>query len=122
METNDILDKLGSMSVMELIALTKTLEDKWGVKAEPQLQLQEATVDLPVETTQTEFDVILVSVPLDKKIAVVKIVRELTGLGLKESKDLVEAAPKAIKESVTKAEADAIVAKLAETGAKVDVK
>ncbi|MGE4234650.1 MAG: 50S ribosomal protein L7/L12 [Bacteriovoracia bacterium] len=118
----DVIKALGNMSVMQIIALTKELEKKWGVKAEPPpVQFQQ---DAPKEQTaeQTEFNVTLASVPAEKKMAVIKVVRELTGLGLKESKELVEAAPKLIKESVSSADAEELKRKLTEAGAVVEVK
>jgi large subunit ribosomal protein L7/L12 len=122
METNDVLDTLGNMSVMELIALTKRLETQWGVKAEPHITAVEVQPQVETVSAQTEFDVILLSIAADKKIAVIKVVRELTGLGLKESKEMVEAMPKAIKTSISKTEADMIVVKLADAGGKAEIK
>ena len=118
----DVLRALGNMSVMQLIALTKELEEKWGVKAEPPtVQRQPDQNDAP-KVEQTEFNVTLASVPADKKMAVIKGVRELTGLGLKESKELVEAAPKLVKEGVSAADADELKRKLTEAGAVIEVK
>lgn len=117
----DVLRALGNMSVMQLIALTKELEEKWGVKAEPPtVQLKQPEQEKKEE--KTEFDVHLASVPADKKMAVIKVVRELTGLGLKESKDLVESAPKLLKEAVSAADADELKRKLTEAGAVIEVK
>lgn len=120
----DVVNALSSMSVMEVIALTRELEEKWGVKAEPP-----PAVVQPGQQTQQEqapakdeFDVVLASVPADKKMAVIKIVRELTLLGLKESKELVEAAPKVLKDGVSKSDADEYKRKLEEAGAVVEVK
>jgi len=123
MNQEDVVKALGNLSVMELIALTKKLEQEWGVKAEP--QIVEGTSPPPVENTapaKDEFDVVLASVPSDKKMAVIKAVREITSLGLKESKELVEAAPKVVKEAVSKNEADEVQRKLVEAGAVVEVK
>lgn len=117
----EIVEKLGSMTPMELVSLTKELEEKWGVKAVPQV-VKQGDVPVQTENTQTEFIVMLVSVPADKKMTVIKAVRELTLMGLKESKELVEAAPKSIKENASKDEAEAIKAKLTEAGAVVEVK
>ena len=118
----DVLRALGNMSVMQLIALTKELEEKWGVKAEPPtVQRQPDQNDAP-KVEQTEFNVTLASVSADKKMAVIKVVRELTGLGLKESKELVEAAPKLVKEGVSAADADELKRKLTEAGAVIEVK
>lgn len=119
---DEVVQALGNMSVMQVIALTKELEQKWGVKAEPPtVQVQPRTNEQPKDE-QTEFNVVLASVPADKKMAVIKIVREVSLLGLKESKELVEAAPKTVKEGVSKAEADELKRKLEEAGAVVEVK
>ncbi len=121
---DDVVKALGNMSVMQVIALTKELEQKWGVKAEPptvQVQTQQQQPDTQT-SVQTEFNVVLTQVPADKKMAVLKMVRELTGLGLKESKDVVEGCPKVIKESVSKEEAEQVKAKLVEAGGTVEVK
>ena len=119
---NDVVEKLGSLTVMELIALTRQLEEQWGVKAEPQVQAVEQTTQTETQSAQTEFTVVLVSVPADKKMAVVKLVRELTGLGLMESKTLVESAPKNVKESVSKEDAEDLKGKLTAAGAVIEVK
>lgn len=119
---DDVVNFLGNMSVMQVIALTKELEQKWGVKAEPptvQVQQQQTEKQTAVKE---EWDVVLASVPNDKKMGVIKAIRELLGLGLKESKDLAEAAPKTIKEGVSKADADDLFAKLTAAGAVVEVK
>jgi large subunit ribosomal protein L7/L12 len=125
METTaeDVIKALGNMSVMQIIALTKELEEKWGVKAEPPVvQVQQQNTPEKPGVEQTEFNVLLAVCPADKKMAVIKIVREVTGLGLKESKELVEAAPKLVKESVSAADADELKRKLTEAGAVVEVK
>jgi large subunit ribosomal protein L7/L12 len=115
------------MSVMDLATLTKELEDKWGVKAAP---VAVAAGGVPAAgaagaaapaVEQTEFTVILKEVGA-KKIEVIKVVRELTQLGLKEAKDLVDGAPKTVKEGVSKADADTMKKKLEEAGAKIDIK
>jgi large subunit ribosomal protein L7/L12 len=121
---DDVANFLGNMSVMQVIALTKELEQKWGVKAEPpvvQVQTQQQKPDTQA-VAQTEFNVVLTQVPADKKMAVLKMVRELTGLGLKESKEVVEGCPKVIKESVSKEDAESYRAKLVEAGGIVEVK
>ena len=119
----EVVQALGNLSVLQMIALTKELEQKWGVKAEPQVvQLNNSPGRDDVTPTKDEFNVILASVPADKKMSVIKVVRELTLLGLKESKELVEAAPKMIKEGVSKADADELVRKLTEAGAVMEVK
>jgi len=113
---DDIINAIAEMSVKDVVELISAMEEKFGVSAAA------ATVAVAAgPEEQTEFDVILSSVG-DKKVNVIKAVRELTGLGLKEAKDLVEAAPKAIKEAVSKADADAAKAKLEEAGAVVEVK
>jgi large subunit ribosomal protein L7/L12 len=123
MEKEEVVKALGNLSVLQIIALTKELEQKWGVKAEPQAVLVHSTPGQDdVTPEKDEFDVVLVSVPTDKKMAVIKAVRELILLGLKESKELVEAAPKKVKESVSKADADELARKLTEAGAVVEVK
>lgn len=121
---DDVVKALGNMSVLQVIALTKELEQKWGVKAEPptvQVQPEQKQPDTNAHA-QTEFNVVLTQVPADKKMAVLKMVRELTGLGLKESKEVVEGCPKVIKEAVSKEDAEAYKAKLVEAGGTVEVK
>ena len=112
------------MSVLELSELVKELEEKFGVSAAAPAMMMPAAagaVAAPVEEEQTEFDVILAEFGANK-ISVIKVVREITGLGLKEAKELVDAAPKPVKEQVTKEEADEMVKKLEEAGAKVELK
>src|SRR5579885_1028047 len=119
----DVVEKLGQMSVLEIIALTRQLEQQWGVEAKPQqVQVERKNEKKEEQQSQTEFAVSLVSYPADKKMSLVKLVRELTGWGLKESKDFVEAAPKVLKEGVTKEEADTLKAKITEAGGVVEVK
>lgn len=119
----EVVDWLGNLSVMQIIGLTKELEQKWNVKAEPPpVVFQPGQQSNEPKVEQTEFTVTLASVPADKKMSVIKLVRELTLLGLKESKELVEAAPKMIKEGVSKEEAETLKAKLIEAGAVVEVK
>lgn len=119
---DDLVKALGNMSVMELIALTKKLESDWGVKALPQVKAYVPPTSVPTVTEQTEFDVVLLSYPVDKKISLVKVVKELTGLGLKEAKDLIEAAPKKIKEGMSKADAETLLARLIEAGGQAEIK
>lgn len=121
--TEVLIDHLSKMSVMDMAALIKTLEDKWGVKAAPVAVAGPAAAAAPVEAKeeQTEFNVELKEAG-PNKINVIKAVREITGLGLKEAKDLVESAPKTIKEGVAKAEAEDLKKKLEEAGAKVELK
>ncbi|NKB49513.1 MAG: 50S ribosomal protein L7/L12 [Alphaproteobacteria bacterium] len=120
-----IVDDLSSLTVIEAAELSTLLEEKWGVSAAAPVAMAAAAPaaggDAGGAEEQTEFDVILASFG-EKKINVIKEVRALTGLGLKEAKDLVEGAPKAIKEGVAKDEADEIKAKLEEAGATVEVK
>ena len=120
---DQVLDLIANMSVMELSELKKAYEEKFGVTAAaPKMMaaMPGAGAAAAVEE-QTEFDVILTGAG-DKKIQVIKVVRELTGLGLKEAKDLVDGAPKAVKEKIAKAEAQEIKAKLEEQGATVEIK
>ena len=120
-----IVEDLSSLTVLEAADLAKLLEEKWGVSAAAPVAVAAAGGGgpaAPVAETQTEFSVILKDAG-DKKINVIKVVREVVpSLGLKEAKDLVEAAPKAVKEGVTKEEAETIKKKLEEAGAKVEVK
>jgi large subunit ribosomal protein L7/L12 len=117
---DDLINAIAEMSVKDVVELISAMEEKFGVSAAAASVAVAAGPAAAVEE-QTEFDVILSSFG-DKKVNVIKAVRELTGLGLKEAKDLVEAAPKAIKEAVSKADADAAKAKLEEAGAVVEVK
>jgi large subunit ribosomal protein L7/L12 len=119
-----IVEDLSSLTVLEAADLAKLLEDKWGVSAAAPVAAAAAGGGpaAPAAEVQTEFSVILKEAG-DKKINVIKVVREVVpSLGLKEAKDLVEAAPKAVKEGVTKEEAETIKKKLEETGAKVEIK
>jgi large subunit ribosomal protein L7/L12 len=118
----DVVTALGNLTVLETIALTKQLELQWGVKAEPQVVALAPNTQTNTQDAKTEFNVILASVPVDKKMAVIKLVRELTQLGLKESKELVEAAPKMLKEGVSKDDAEELKRKLTEAGALVELK
>jgi large subunit ribosomal protein L7/L12 len=117
-----IVEDLSSLTVLEAADLAKALEEKWGVSAAAAVAVAgpAAAAAAPAEV-QTEFNVILAAAG-DKKIEVIKEVRAITGLGLKEAKDLVEAAPKAVKEAVSKEEADKIKATLEKVGAKVELK
>ena len=117
-----IVDDLSSLTVLEAADLAKMLEEKWGVSAAAAVAVAgPAAAAAPAAEEKTEFNVILAAVG-DKKIEVIKEVRALTGLGLKEAKDLVEGAPKAVKEGVNKEEADKIKATLEKVGAKVELK
>jgi len=124
-----VIDYIKGISVLELSQLVKALESELGVSAAAAMPMAMpgggagggAAAAAPAEE-QTEFNVSLVSFPADKKINIIKVVREVTSLGLKEAKDLVESVPKAIKEAVPKAEAEAIRKKFDEVGAKVEIK
>ena len=120
---DQVVDYLSAMPVMQIAELIKTLEDKWGVKAAPAAVAMSAgpAAAAPVAEAQTEFNVELKEAGASK-INVIKVVREITGLGLKEAKDLVEAAPKTLKEGVSKADADEMKKKLEDAGAKVELK
>jgi large subunit ribosomal protein L7/L12 len=121
-----VVDYLSNLPVIQIAELIKTLEDKWGVKAAPAAVAVAAGPAgggeaAPKAEEKTEFDVVLASAG-GNKIAVIKAVREITGLGLKEAKDLVEGAPKTLKEAVSKADAEDMKKKLTEAGATVDLK
>jgi large subunit ribosomal protein L7/L12 len=123
---DQVVDFLSNMPVIQLSGLIKTLEDKWGVKAAPVAVAGPAVAaagaaPAAAAEAQTEFNVELKEAGANK-IAVIKVVREITGLGLKEAKDLVEGAPKTLKEGVSKADADDMKKKLEEAGAKVELK
>jgi large subunit ribosomal protein L7/L12 len=121
---DQVVDFLSKMTVLDLAALTKELEDKWGVKAAPvavAATAGPAAAAAAPAAEQTEFTVVLTDAGANK-IGVIKAVREVTNLGLKEAKDLVDGAPKTVKEGVSKADAETIKKKLVEAGAKVDVK
>ena len=126
--TDNILEQLKTLSLLEASELVKQIEEAFGVSAAApvggMMMMPGAAGAAPAEEAveQTEFEVILESVPADKKIAVLKIVRELTGLGLKEAKDLVEAAPKAVKEGLAKDAAEDAKKRIEEAGGKVTVK
>jgi large subunit ribosomal protein L7/L12 len=123
-DLSKIVDELSSLTVLEAAELSKLLEEKWGVSAAAPMAVAAAgpaaAAAAPVEE-KTEFDVILKEVG-DKKIDVIKVVRQVTNLGLKEAKDLVEGAPKTVKEGATKDEAADIKKKFEEVGAKIEVK
>src|SRR5436190_796423 len=115
----DILEAISNMSVMDVVELIKSMEDKFGVSAAAAVAAAPAAAAAAVEE-KTEFNVILATVG-DNKINVIKVVRELTGLGLKEAKDLVEGAPKPVKEGIAKAAAEEIKKKLTDAGATVEI-
>ena len=121
---DDILEAIGNMTVLELSQLIKDMEDKFGVSAAAAVAVAAAPAAggaAPAAEEKTEFDVILAAAG-DKKVEVIKVVRAATGLGLKEAKDLVDGAPKAVKEGISKADADALKKQLEEAGAKVEIK
>ena len=120
----EILDKISSMTVLELSELIKAMEDKFGVSAAAAVAVAAPAAAggaAAAVEEQTEFTVVLAAIG-DNKVNVIKAVRELTGLGLKEAKDLVDGAPKPVKEGVPKADAEAAKKKLEDAGAKVEVK
>jgi large subunit ribosomal protein L7/L12 len=124
--TDQILEQLKSLTLLEAAELVKQIEEAFGVSAAAPVAVAAvgAVAAAPAEAAEekTEFDAILEAVPADKKIAVLKIVREITGLGLKEAKDLVEAAPKPLKEGVAKEAAEDIKKRIEEAGGKVTIK
>src|SRR5215472_13957217 len=123
----EIAEQLDKLTLLEAAQLSKMLQEKWGVSAAAPVAVAAvpgaggAAAGAPAAEEKTEFDVIL-SAAGDKKIQVIKVVRELTGLGLKEAKDLVDGAPKPVKEKISKAEAEDVKKKLEEQGAAVQVK
>lgn len=124
MTKDQMIEAIEKMTVLELSELVKALEEKFGVSAAAPMAMAAAPAAgaaAPAAAEQTEFDVILTSAGA-AKVGVIKVVREITGLGLKEAKDLVDGAPKAVKEKVAKDEAESIKAKLVEAGATAEVK
>src|ERR687885_361346 len=125
-DTAKLVDQLGKMTVLELVELKNALEEAWGVTAAAPVAVAApgapaAAGDGAAAEEQTSFDVVLTGAG-DKKIQVIKVVRAITGLGLKEAKDLVDSAPKPVKEGVPREEADSIKSQLEEAGAGVEVK
>jgi large subunit ribosomal protein L7/L12 len=122
---DDILDAISKMSIMEVVELISDMEKKFGVTAAAPVAIAAAgpaaAAAAPAEE-KTEFTVVLKEYPADKKVTVIKVVRELTGLGLKEAKDLVEGVPATVKDAVSKADSDTMKKKLEEAGAKVEIK
>jgi large subunit ribosomal protein L7/L12 len=124
--TDKVFEELGKMSVLELVELKKKIEDEWGITAAAPVAVAApgaaaAGGDGAAAEEKTSFDVVLTS-PGGQKIQVIKVVRAITGLGLKEAKDLVDSAPKPVKEGVAQDEADSIKSQLEEAGATVEVK
>jgi large subunit ribosomal protein L7/L12 len=120
-----ILEAISGMTIMEVVDLVKMMEDKFGVTAAAPVAVAAAAggaAAAPAAEEQTEFTVTLKAYPADKKVGVIKVIREITGLGLKEAKDLVEGAPSTVKEGVSKADSDKIKKQLEDGGAQVEVK
>ena len=123
MSVESILESIEKLTLLEAAELVKAMEEKFGVSAAAPVAVAAASAAAaPADDADAEVSVVLASVPADKKIAVLKEVRTLTGLGLKEAKDLVEAAPKAVKENIKKDEAESIKKTLEAAGAVVDIK
>ena len=122
---DEILDAISNMSIMQVVELISDMEKKFGVSAAAAVAVAAApgvaAAAAPVEE-QTEFTVTLKEYPADKKVTVIKVIREVTGLGLKEAKDLVEGVPSVVKDAVSKADSDKIKKSLEDAGAKVEVK
>jgi len=123
---DEILDAISNMTVMQVVELISDMEKKFGVTAAAPVAMVAggggAAAPAAAVEEKTEFTVILKEYPADKKVGVIKVVRELTGLGLKEAKDLVEGVPGTVKEGVNKADSDSMKKKLEEAGAKVEIK
>ena len=119
----ELIEELSNKPIMEVVDLVKALEDKWGVSAAAPVAVAAGPAggDAPVAEEQTEFDVVLTGFG-EKKVPVIKVVRALTGLGLKEAKDLVEGVPNAVKEGTSKEDAEDVKKQLEEVGASVDIK
>ncbi|HWK53677.1 MAG TPA: 50S ribosomal protein L7/L12 [Hyphomicrobiales bacterium] len=119
---DDILEGIANLTVMEVVELVSAMEEKFGVSAAAAVAVAApAAAAAPAAEEKDEFDVVLASAG-EKKVNVIKVVRELTGLGLKEAKDLVDGAPSTVKEAANKADAESMKAKLEEAGAKVELK
>ena len=121
----ELLNAIAEMTVLELSELVKAVEEKFGVKAAAPavaVAAAPAAAGAAAAEEKDEFNVVLAGIDAAKKIAVIKVVREITGLGLKEAKDLVEGAPKTVKENVAKAEAEELKKKISEAGGKVELK
>jgi large subunit ribosomal protein L7/L12 len=124
---DQIVDLIKNLSLLEAFELVKSLEKTFGIDASAYARAAAPAAAAPAaaapaQEEKTEFDVVLENVPADKKLAILKVVRSVTGLGLKEAKDLVESAPKAIKEKASKADADTIKKQVEEAGGKVSLK
>lgn len=124
-KTDQLVEALSELSVLEMAELKTALEAKWGVKAAAAAVMAAApaaAAPAAAASESTDFQVMLAEAPADKKIGIIKVVREITGLGLKEAKELVDAAPKVVKETAPKTEAEEIKKKLEAAGAKVTLK
>lgn len=124
-KTEELVKSLSELSVLEMAELKKALEDKWGVKAAAAavaVAAPAAAAPAAAAAESSDFQITLAEAPADKKIGIIKVVREITGLGLKEAKDLVDGAPKVVKETAPKAESEDIKKKLEAAGAKVTLK
>lgn len=124
-DVNKLVETLSELTVLEMSELKKALEEKWGVKAQAAVAVSAAATAGPTAEAKqesTEFDVILESFQADKKIAIIKAVREISGLGLKEAKDFVESTPKTLKEAASKSEADEMKKQVEAAGGKVSLK
>ena len=123
---DEILDAISNMTLIEVTELISAMETKFGVTAAAPVAAVAvgggAAAPAAAVEEQTEFTVVLKEYPADKKVTVIKVIREITGLGLKEAKDLVDGAPKPVKEGVAKADAEAALKKLVEAGAKAEIK
>jgi large subunit ribosomal protein L7/L12 len=124
LSNQEILDAIAEKSVMDIVELVKMMEEKFGVSAAAAVAAAPAAggAAAPAAVEKTEFTVVLAGIDPAKKVNVIKVVRELTGLGLKEAKDMVEGAPQTVKEGVNKADAEAMKKKLEEGGGKVELK
>jgi len=126
LSNQEILDAIAEKSVMDIVELVKMMEEKFGVSAAAAVAVAGPAAGggaaAPAAVEKTEFTVVLAGIDAAKKVNVIKVVREITGLGLKEAKDLVEGAPQTVKEGVAKADAEAMKKKLEEGGAKVELK
>lgn len=123
MTNDDVVQYLGNLSVMQLISLTRELEEKWGVKAVPQISTDTSTPTQEVkEDLAAEVSLVLTGVAADKKISVIKVLREIINVGLKEAKEFAESAPKVLRESIPREEAELLASKLLEAGATVEIK
>jgi large subunit ribosomal protein L7/L12 len=122
----ELIDALSNLKVLEVVDLIKALEEKWGVSAAAPVAVAAvggaAAAAAPAAEEKTEFSVTMTAYPADKKVGVIKVIREITGLGLKEAKDMVEGVPSVVKEAVPKKDAEDIKKKLTDAGATADIK